>query len=79
MFEIRARNECPWDKRTCSWASKNGHLSVYTHESRCPWSAWTCYNAAKGHLECLKYAHEKGCPWDEGLVLKLLIMVSSSV
>ena len=78
VFEIRARNGCPWDVWTCSRAAQNGHLEClqYAHENGCHWDrswdsstlSWVdvCSTAAaEGHLECLKYAHEKGCPWDK--------------
>ncbi|MCK4968234.1 MAG: hypothetical protein KAS12_04200 [Candidatus Aenigmarchaeota archaeon] len=42
-----------------SAGSKNG----------CLWDKSTCENAARGHLDCLKYLHENGCPWDEWLCL----------
>ena len=84
MFEIRAREICPWDEVTCSNAAKNGHLEClkYAHENGCPWDGETCYNAAQnGHLECLKYAHENldPCPWDKHTCFLLPSMVISSV
>ena len=39
-------------------------FEIFTRKG-CPWDERTCSEAARGHLECLKYAHENGCPWDE--------------
>jgi hypothetical protein len=59
---------CPWDERTCAWATFQGRLEVlkWARENGCPWDERTCAFAAKrGELEVLKWARERGCPWDE--------------
>ena len=60
---------CPWDKWTCYYAARGGHLEVlkYAHEKGCPWHALACIEAAAegGHLGVLKYLHEKmDCPFE---------------
>jgi len=34
-------NGCPWDERTCEWATHGGHLDMlkYARENGCPWDA----------------------------------------
>ena len=60
-------NGCPWNRRTCSCAAKNGNLDVlrWARANDCPWNSWTCaYAARNGHLEVLQWARANGCPWD---------------
>ena len=58
-------NGCPWNKLTCAYAAKGGHLEVlqWARANGYPWDKWTCSYAAKGgHLEVLQWARENGCP-----------------
>jgi hypothetical protein len=56
---------CPWDERTCAWATFQGRLETlkWARERGCPWDEETCSHAAKrGDLEVLKWAHANGSP-----------------
>jgi len=35
-------HHCPWDKWTCAFAARGGHLDVlrWAREHHCPWSQW---------------------------------------
>ena len=58
----------PWDKITCMFAAKEGHLEVlqWARANGCPWHKFTCRWAAElGHLEILKWPRANGCLWDD--------------
>ena len=60
-------NDCPWDRMTCAFAAKNGHLDVlqWARANGCPWDELTCvYAAENGHLDGLQWARANGCEWD---------------
>ena len=43
--------ECPWDWRTCYYATRNGHLEClkYARERGCPWDETQEMAAENGH------------------------------
>ena len=47
-------NGCPWNKATCAYAAKGGHLEMlkWAREKGCPWNEKTRQCAAsKGYVE----------------------------
>jgi uncharacterized protein YabN with tetrapyrrole methylase and pyrophosphatase domain len=71
-LKVLRADGCPWDKWTCAWALKGGHLVVlqWLRSNGCPWDEQTCSRAALGgHLEVLQWARANGCPWDEKAIL----------
>ena len=60
-------NGCEWDKWTCAYAAKNGHLETlqWARANGCDWNWETCaYAALNGHLEVLQWARANGCEWN---------------
>ena len=58
---------CPWNRWTCYYAAKYGHLEVlkWLRSEGCPWDERTCKDAAEyGHLDVLKWAIDNGCPYE---------------
>jgi hypothetical protein len=58
---------CPWHKRTCCEAARNGHLDVvqFAHEHECPRRYRNMsYCSRKWAFTCVEYAHVNGYPWN---------------
>ena len=58
-----------WDKYTCSWAARGGHLDLvkWLRVKGCPWGTWVSSAAARGgQLEVLQWirGQDPPCPWD---------------
>ena len=57
-----------WDKTTCSWAARGGHLDLvkWLRVKGCPWGTWVSSAAARGgQLEVLQWirGQDPPCPW----------------
>jgi hypothetical protein len=51
---------CPWNKKTCEAAARNGHLNIliWAHDNGCKWSDKTFTRAAEsGHIHICKYIY----------------------
>ena len=51
-------NGCPWDKRTCDNAARNGHLELlkWARKNGASWDEWTSSYALKGkHFKIVRY------------------------
>jgi hypothetical protein len=58
LLQWARENGCRWDKQTCSFAAKSGHLHIlqWAQANRCPSFVDTCAQAAlHGHLEVLQF------------------------
>jgi hypothetical protein len=62
MLQWLRAHDCPWDKRTCSYAAEGGHLAVFqwARQLQCPWDWQTPAAAANERIREWVIAH--GCP-----------------
>ena len=63
MLQWARANGCPWDKETCSYAARGGHLEMpqWARANGCPWDKRTL-EWGKYSIELLKWAITNGCP-----------------